>query len=281
VVLYVLGQLTVASAAIVMFTAASLSVLPTLPLIREIGRPRFRRDVARESLPFGLKAWVGGLGSVANVRLDQILMTRLVEPRELGLYVVAVTVSSFFINPVIGALSAGMLPRFASGEPELIARVLRTTVAGVALVGALIALGAPLIIRVVFGGDFADALPMTWLLLVASVPLAGVTVLSTALTSSGYPGFSAGSEFVTLLVTVPCLLLTLSAYGAIAAAAISIAAYAAGFIWLLFGARRHLKIGWRELLLIRSEDVARVAHIFRTRASAARRRLAERFRSSS
>lgn len=278
VVLFVLGALTVASTAIVMFAAGMLSVLPTLPLVRELGRPRFRLDVVRESVPFGLKAWVGGIGSVANVRLDQVLMTRLVEPRELGLYVVAFTVSSFFINPVIGALTSGMLPRFASGEPALIARVLRTTVAGVALVSALIALGAPLIIRVVFGDDFADALPMAWLLLVATVPLAGVTVLSTALTSSGYPGFSAGSEFVTLLVTVPCLLLTLSTYGAIAAALISIAAYGAGFAWLLLGARRHLQIGWRALLVIRREDIARVAHIFRTRGEAGWRRLVERFR---
>lgn len=268
VVLYVMGSLTVASTAIVMFTAGILSVLPTLPLLRELGRPRFRRDVVRESIPFGLKAWVGGLGSVANVRLDQVLMIRLVEPRELGLYVVAFTVSGFFISPVIGALSSGMLPRFATGEAMLIARVLRTTVAGVALVGAVIALAAPIIIPVIFGSDFGDALPMTWLLLAASVPLAGVTVLSTALTSSGHPGFSAGAEVVTLLVTVPCLLLTLSTYGAIAAAAVSIAAYGTGFAWLLFGARRHLRLGWRELLVIRGEDVARVIDIFRSRASA-------------
>lgn len=279
VVLFALGSLTVASTAIVMFAAGILSGLPALPLVRELGRPRFRRGVARESVPFGLKAWVGGIGSVANVRLDQILMTRLVEPRELGLYVVAFTVSSFFINPVIGALSSGMMPRFASGDPALVARVLRTTVAGVALVSMAIALAAPLIIRVVFGGDFADALPMTWLLLVATVPLAGVTVLSTALTSSGHPGFGASSEFVTLLVTVPCLLLTLSTYGAIAAAVISIAAYSAGFGWLLFGARRHLQIGWREMLVIRRPDVARVADILRTRATAGRRHLPHRDRS--
>jgi O-antigen/teichoic acid export membrane protein len=281
VVLYVMGALTVASAAIVMLTAGLLSALPTLALIPDLRRPRFRRDVARDSVPFGLKAWVGGLGSVANVRLDQVLMTRLVEPRELGLYVVAFTVSNFFINPVVGALSSGMMPRFASGDPALIARVLRTTVAGVALVSALIAIGAPLIIRVVFGADFSDALPMAWLLLVATVPLAGVTVLSTALTSSGHPGFSAASELVTLLVTVPLLLLTLSAHGAIAAALISIAAYCAGFAWLLVGARRHLRIGWRELLVIRREDVSRVTETFRTRAAALWRRGAERLRRSS
>lgn len=274
VVLYASGSLTVASTAIVMLAAGMLSVIPVLPLVRELGRPRFRSDVVRESVPFGLKAWVGGLGSVANVRLDQVLMTRLVDPRELGLYVVAFTVSNFFINPVVGALAAGMMPRFSTGEPALIARVLRTTVAGVALVGVLVGLGAPLIVRGVFGADFGDAVPMVWLLLIATVPLAGVTVLSTALTSSGHPGFSAGSEIVTLLVTVPGLLMTLSTHGAIAAAVVSIAAYGAGFAWLLLGARRHLRIGWRELLVIRREDLARVADIFRSRAAAGWRRVA-------
>lgn len=278
VVLFLLGELTVASTAIVMLAAGLLSVVPVLPLVRELGRPRFSREVARESIPFGLKAWVGGLGSVANVRLDQVLMIRFVEPRELGLYVVAFTVSSFFISPVISALSAGMMPRFASSEPALVARVLRTTIAGVAFVSAVIAVAAPLIIHVLFGGEFADALPMTWLLLVATVPLAGVTVLSTALTSSGYPGFSAGSELVTLLVTVPCLLLTLSTHGAIAAAAISIVAYGAGFAWLLIGARRHLRISGRELLVIRREDITRVADIFKTRAETAWRSVRGRLR---
>lgn len=276
VVLWALGSLTVASAAIVTLATGLLSTISTLPLLRELRRPQFSLEVVGESAGFGLKAWVGGLGSVANVRLDQILMTRLVEPRELGLYVVAVTVSSFFVNPVIGALSAGMMPRFASGDTALIARVLRTTVAGVALVSVCIAVGAPLIIRLMFGGAFDDALPMTWLLLVAAVPLAGSTVLSTALTSSGHPGFSAGSEFVTLLVTIPCLLLTLSPYGAIAAAVVSIAAYSAGFTWLLLGARRHLQIGWHELLVIRREDVERVARTFVERATAIRDRIAGR-----
>ena len=281
VVLYVLGSLTVASTAIVMFATGSLAAIPLLPLIREAGRPRFRREVVRESLPFGLKAWVGGLGSVANVRLDQLLMTRLVEPRELGLYVVAFTVSNFFLNPVLGALTSGMLPRFASGDSALIARVLRTMIAAVALIGALIALGAPLIIYVLFGGAFADALPLAWLLLVATVPFAGLTVLSTALTSSGHPGFGASAEMVTLLVTVPCLLLALSTYGATAAAVTSIVAYSAGFVWLLFGGRRHLQLGLRELLVIRREDIAWVLDILRTRASAGWRSVVGRLRRSS
>ncbi len=279
VVLYVLGSLTVASTAIVMFAAGVLAVIPVLPLIREAGRPRFRREVVRESLPFGLKAWLGGLGSVANVRLDQVLMVRLVEPRELGLYVVAFTVSNFFLNPVLGALTSGMLPRFASGDAALIARVLRTTIAAVALVGALIAVGAPLIIHVLFGGAFAGALPLTWLLLAATLPLAAMTVLSTALTSSGHPGFGASAEMVTLLVTVPCLLLTLSTYGAAAAAVTSILAYSAGFSWLLFGGRRHLGLGLRELLVIRREDWARLVEVARTRVGALRRGWVERRRS--
>lgn len=280
VVLYVLGALTVASTAIVMLATGVIAGIPALWVTGEIGRLRFRFKVARESLWFGLRAWAGGIGSVANVRLDQLLMVRLVEPRELGLYVVAFTISGFFVNPVVGALTPAMLPRFAAGDAALIARVLRTTLAGIALVSALIALAAPLIIHVLFGADFADALPMTWLLLVAAVPMAGVTVLSTALTSSGYPGFGAAAEFVMLLVTVPCLLLTLSTYGAIAAAVVTIAAYAAGFAWLLFGARRHLRIGWHEMLVIRRADVARVIRMGAAGAAAGWRRATRRFRGS-
>lgn len=272
-VLYVLGELTVASTAIVMLVAGVLSAAPALALAPKLRRPRFRLDIARRSVPFGFKAWVGGMGSIANVRLDQVLMTRLVHPRELGLYVTAVTVSHVFIAPVIGALTSAMLPRFATGDAELIARVLRTTLVAVAIVGVLVAAASPLIINVLFGSEFADALALTWLLLVATVPLAGVAVLSTALTSAGFPGFSAGSEVVTLLVTVPGLLLALPAYGATAAAVVSVAAYSAGFAWLLLGARRHLRLRWRELLLIRLSDVRYVGAIARARILAGWRRI--------
>lgn len=255
VALYVSGHLTVEAAAVVSIGGGLLALVPLLSLLREMGRPRFVAAVAGDGVRFGFKAWLGGLGSLANVRLDQILMTRLVSSRELGLYVVAVTVSSFFVNPVLSAMTSGLAPRFAGGDGALVARVLRTTVLAVTIVGAAIAALTPLMVEVLFGSAFRDSIPMAWILIAGSVPLAGVSVMSTAMTLGGHPGYSATSEIIALAITVPALIIFLPAHGAIAAALISLVAYSANCGVLLFGARRRLGVRWSELLIIRRSDV--------------------------
>jgi O-antigen/teichoic acid export membrane protein len=263
VVLYALGRLTVASVAIVSIVGGLLAVLPLLGLTREIGRPRFELAVAGESIHFGFRAWLGGLGSLANVRLDQLLMTRLVAAQELGVYVVAVTVSSFFVNPVVNAITSALAPRFAQGEPALVARVVRTTILGVLVMGAAVAVAAPVLITVLFGSAFHDSIALAWILIAGSVPLAGISVLSSALTVGGHPGFSAISELVALAVTVPSLIIVLPRHGATGAAVVSSVAYAVNFVFLAWGAHRHLRVPWREIVVVRRADLTDLAGVGR------------------
>ena len=253
--LVLVDRLTVATAAASMIVAGAAPALVLLPELRGIGRPRFRRVVAGDALRFGFKAWLGGLGNVANVRLDQLLMIRLVEPKELGLYVIAASVAGVLVNPMVNSLAAGTFPRFATGDATLIARVLRTTMLGVAVMSVSVGVVAPLLVPLAFGGDFSGAVSIVWVLLAAGVPLSGVTVLSTALTSTGRPGFSALSELVGLSLTIPGLLLLLPVLGALGAALVSLVAYAAGLTLLMIGTRRHLGASWKDLLVPRRQDL--------------------------
>jgi O-antigen/teichoic acid export membrane protein len=272
--LYALDDLTVNSAAAVTLVAGMLAIIPTFPVLRQIGRPRFDRRVSSASLKFGSKAWIGGLGSVANIRLDQLLMIRLVSPHELGLYVVAITASTFFVNPLLSGLTTGMMPRYADHNLESLGRVLRMCLLGVATIGAAVAIVTPVAVPLLYGGAFSGAIPLVWLLVLGSIPLAGVNVLSTALTVGGRPGFSATSEFVALAVTVPSLILVLPVLGAVGAALVSLLAYSVNFVFLLVGTKRVSGHSWRELLVIRRSDLV----LFRERISG---RLPARFRPSS
>jgi O-antigen/teichoic acid export membrane protein len=263
IVLYATGTLTVATAALISMAGGLVAVVPLLGVAKGIGRPRFERAMAGESVRFGFRAWLGGLGSLANVRLDQILMTRLVAPQELGLYVVAVTVSGFFVNPVVSAMTSALAPRFAQGEPQLVARVVRTTILGVAVMGAAVAVVTPVLVTVLFGGEFHDSISLAWILILGSVPLAGVSVLSSALTIGGHPGFSAVSELVALAITVPALIFALPRYGATGAAVVSSTTYAINFAFLGVGAHRHLRVAWRELMVVRTSDFADLAGVAR------------------
>jgi O-antigen/teichoic acid export membrane protein len=265
-------KLTVATAAATAITAGLLPAVVLLPTLWRIGRPQFSGAVARAAIPFGFKAWLGGLGNLANVRLDQLLMINLVSARQLGLYVVAVSVSGVLVNPLVSALASGTMPRFATGDTELITRVLRTTMVGVAITSIGVAIAAPILVPLAFSDAFWDAVPMAWILLCAGVPLSGITVLSTAMTSKGRPGYSALSETVSLAITVPGLLLLLPRLDALGAALVSLPAYSASLTLLMIGARRHLGASWKDMLVIRHDDVARVKGIFLDKTSRLRRR---------
>jgi O-antigen/teichoic acid export membrane protein len=253
--LYATDRLTTGTAALVSIAGGTLPAVFLFPqLLRD--RPlRFRRSVAREAIPFGLQAWAGGLGTLLNVRVDQLLMTRLVDSRELGLYAVAVTVAGVLVNSFAIALASGTMPRFAQGGVELVARVLRATLLGVLVISIGMAVVTPIAVPLVFGSDFKAAVPIVWVLLLAGFPLAGGAVLNTAMTSFGRPIYSAYSEFVALAVTLPGLLILLPILGPIGAALVSVGAYSASFAMLVLVLRRRYGASMSSLLLVRPSDV--------------------------
>jgi O-antigen/teichoic acid export membrane protein len=259
--LYVTDTLTVVTAAALSLAAGPLVVIPLWPILRRSLPPRFHASILRAGFSFGTRAWLGGLSSVANTRIDQLLMIRLVSAKELGLYAVAVTLSQFFVNPVIDALTTATRPRIARGETELAARSLRTSLAGVLITGTIVAALSPLVLRYLFGTEFTAALPYTLVLLVASLPLAGRQVLNVALSSHGRPGLSAQSELVSLAISVPALFLLLPALGAIGAAIVSVVAYVVTLAFLLFHARREFGGSLASFLIPTREDVRLIVAI--------------------
>jgi O-antigen/teichoic acid export membrane protein len=263
--LYVLGELSVASAALVAIVGGTLPALFLLPGALRYRPLRFDRGVMMEAIPFGLKAWAAGLGSLVNVRVDQLLMTRLVDSSELGLYVIAVTAATVLVNPIATGLAGGTMPRFVKGGIDLVARVLRATMLGVLVVSVGMALGAPILIPLVFGPDFADAIPMIWVLLLANVPLAGTVVLTTALISVGKPSYAAWGELLAIAVTVPGLLALLPHLGGLGAALVSLVAYCASFTFLMVVTRRQMGARLTDLLVIRPADAAVLMGLVRAR----------------
>ena len=146
----------------------------------------FRISLAREGITFGLKSWLGGLAQMANARLDQLLMITAVPPRQLGLYAVATTIAEGS-GLVTGAISPPLMTRVSSGEIDLMARAVRITVILTIGLNIVFAVATPALILVLFGSDFRAAIPITMVLLVASVPLGAGMVLSTALQADNAP----------------------------------------------------------------------------------------------
>jgi O-antigen/teichoic acid export membrane protein len=271
VVLYIGGWLSVGTAALVAIVSVAAAILPLVVIVYEARPLSIKRSLIRESVPFGFKAWIASIGELANLRLDQLLMTRLVSARQLGLYAVAATIAGFsqLLTATVGPAIA---PRVATGDREVVGRGLRVTLAFVCAASLPVAAITPVLLDVLFGSSFADAAPFVWILLVAGVPLAGVWVLGPALTTAGHPGPAARAEIASLTVTLIALLVLLPQIGALAGAIVSVLAYSLNFALLVVLARRVFGCSARQLLLVTRVDLAWASQVVRDRLARVRTR---------
>ena len=253
VALYAAGQLTVATAAAATIGGSLLAVFPGLVLLRE-ARPVFRMPVALAGIKFGAKAWLGGLAALANGRLDQFMMIKLVSPRQLGLYAVAVTLAGAS-GLVGGGLSPPLMARIAGGERALMPAAVRIMLACTACINLALATLAPVLLVLLFGPQFGDAVKMVWILLVAQIPFTAALVLSSALQADGVPMIPTTAEVIALVVTVAGLLVLLRPLGGLGAAVVSLAAYSTSFVYQVAKARRHLGVSLRSFLIPQPADL--------------------------
>ena len=257
------GLFTPASAAAVVLAGGLLSVAPFASILVRARPLRFRPAVARDALSFGARALPITLSQLLNHRLDQFLMVALVSRRQLGLYAVAVTISGI-AGMLASAMNTVLYPKLAAGEDLDVARALRRGLFAVTCGCVAAAVVSPVLLPIMFGSAFGDAVPMLLILLAASIPLAGVTILSAVLTA-GRRILSAGvSEIVALAVTVVGLLLLLPPLGGIGAAIVSLVAYSLNFAWLLVIARRDHGGGTADYLLVKWSEVSELHDRART-----------------
>lgn len=254
VVLAVLGRLTVASAAAAYLIGTLLGSLLVLQAVRGMQRLVFDRRRVAAASSFGIKSWLSTVTATANNRLDQVLMAALVPSRELGLYGIAVTTASV-TSSLVGAVSNAQFPRVAEGDGGAYGQTLRTTMGLVATVGVMLAVLSPWLIPFVFGEVFRDAVPMAVVLLVASVPMAGSFVLSSALIAANNPGAAMRAEVVALTFTIPALIVLLPDYGGLSAAVVSLVAYAIRLGMQLRPARQTFSASYRTFLLPTRTDL--------------------------
>ena len=253
IALYVADALTLTSAAIVVLGFSLLTNAPLLIHVRELTAPRWEPSRTREGLSFGIRAWLGSALGLANVRVDQLVMTRAVSARELGLYSVAVNVTT-----LQQSLSAAVISAIFPGCPPATPRwprALRGSPSGRSCFSASCSCQWwRYSSRSLFGSAFDDAVSMAQILLAASVPFAGTTLLEAAFTAHGRPGTAARAQLLGLAATVPGLIFLLPPLGGDGAALASLAAYSLSYVYLLRQAVRHLGGGYRDYLVLRRDD---------------------------
>lgn len=254
VTLSLLHALTVSSVAITYIVAGALSNIPYLAGLRGSWPWRFSRPLALTGLAFGVRSWLTTIANTGNAYLDQVLMAGLVSSRQLGLYALAVTMSTAS-GAMVAAAANALIPRVATGDSLLAARACRVTLLLVILTGAAIAATSPLFVPFVFGRRFDGAIPMLIVLVGASALSVPSQVLGSALIAVGNPAATARAQVAGLVITVPALIVVLPLAAGIGAAWVTLGAYAVTFAMILRAAMQSFTLPARSLLVLTPADI--------------------------
>ncbi|HEY7630973.1 MAG TPA: oligosaccharide flippase family protein [Thermoleophilaceae bacterium] len=267
------GTLTVAAAAWFTHGTAVLATLLLVPILfagesRKANQRETPRELRRFVLRYGIATWVGTVGGVLVMRLDQVLLTPLAGPKELGWYAVAVSVAEV---PLLGLLAVRDVIFSAATDredPDLVARATRTTI----LLAVPLCLGgilfAPLLLPPIFGAGFGPSVAMTQVLFLATIPSGVSMVGSAGLLASGRPKLASRAQLVAAVVTVVALFALVPPLGAIGAAYASLLAYLVAALLVSLGLTRVTNLRPRDFLVPRPADLVNIVTRVRGRLSA-------------
>lgn len=207
---------------------------------------------ARRVASYGMRAQLGGVIFLLNLRLDFILISVMTGPAVLGIYAVASKFAELVKVPGM-ALTYVLYPRYAKdgGEraTERARRILPRAAVATGLGVLPLALAAGPIIPFAYGSDFASAVTPAQLILLG-LCLEGVSGVATGyLYGVGRPGLNSWAMAAGLAVTVALDLILIPKHGATGAAIASAAAYmttSLALLWFFYSVGRSETIStWR------------------------------------
>ena len=186
-----------------------------IALARPPREPRRDGPSRRAMLRFGVTGFLGSLSPVATFRLDQAVIGLFLAPRALGLYVVGLAFTNL---PAVISRGIAMiaLPQVAQSRDSHYRDAWRFVAVSTALSGAVVLaleLSVGVLIPFFFGDAFADAVPITRILLVAALFDGARRVLTDSVSGSGLPALGTIAELSSAAVLIPLLVIFTPRWG--------------------------------------------------------------------
>jgi O-antigen/teichoic acid export membrane protein len=255
VALRLADALTVRGAVIVYLAANAMTALVAAVLMQRAERTelRFSYAVAHQLLAYGIKSHTSNVSGLLNERLDQLVISVLLAPARLGLYVIAVTMTSItnLVGTSVAFVALPAVTRLKTAEERAAAarRYVASTFLLSILVTAPVLLFTPWLIRLLFGEAFASAANVCRVLLVAAVVLGTGRAVGAILKAVNRPLDAGIAETLALLVTIGALAVLLPVMGIMGAGLASLFAYVVSTAFALRRAGRALGVSTPGLLL--------------------------------
>ena len=240
------GLLAVGAASLVMIAGS-------LPLLLRDERPRVDRRFFRQMLSYGRRVQLGTLMQFVNYRLDVVVLQFFRPLRDVGIYVVAVTLAELVLT-LANAFGTSVMPLVSHLEGD--ERQTATTIASLrhhaVLSAAAIAANAvfaPAVILLAYGSEFSRALIPFFILLPSMWFLGTSSVVTNDLRGRGRPGVSSLLAAVTVVLTILLDLALIPPFGIVGAALASVAAYVVFGVLSLAALSRIVGLPVRTLVL--------------------------------
>lgn len=215
-------------------------------------------QVCRSLLKFGFKTHLGNISSYVNRSADQLLLSLLVPPQQLGLYAVAVTAAG-----VVGVVpqAAGMvtIASGANSTPDearkIIACSFRVSFMWVLVVCCGLYLVVPYAIKLFFGAPFAGSIAACRVLLPGMGAVGLNQVLYEGARAFNHPELPSYAEGLSMILTIVALFLLLPRFGLMGAAIASTLAYVSSLFLMLVFFKSRIHMGPLSLLGLSSGPV--------------------------
>lgn len=197
----------------------------------------FNVAVLVQDVRFGMRMAMTGWLSMANARLDYVLMSAFVPAAQIGYYGVANNVmlpvatlasaAAALATPAVARLGRGSAEKRGTREQlDYIAGEGRRTLVLSSLGGVLLAAAAPFIVPLLLGHAFTPAIVLIWVLIPGYVVRAAGVVLSAGAAGLRMARVGIVAEGTAVIVTLALLPILLPRYNALGAAITSTCAYA-------------------------------------------------------
>ncbi|MGH2567403.1 MAG: oligosaccharide flippase family protein, partial [Bacteroidota bacterium] len=217
---------------------------------------QFHPPLFREMVAYGMRNYTASLLLFLVGRVNLILINYKLGTSEAGVYSVAMQIIDVvYIFPSTIALL--LFPKISGNLQDtgaLTAKVLRFSTAAMAgLCAGIVLLGRPFI-EILFGPSFSDAvLPLLWLT-PGVLSLALATIIINDLAGRGLPPVVLVASAIALLLNLVLVIPALETYGLVGSALATSAAHVVLLAILLVYYMKRMKVGARELLLVRFSD---------------------------
>lgn len=211
-------QLTPFSAAVSYAMLGSLPVYWLLIPLWRLFRPRWRNMKACCSrlLSYGARSYGNDLLNTAAAQVDQLLVIGLMSPASMGIYVVAVSFARM-LNVLQLSVAIVLFPRAAARPAEevvaLTGQAARVSATLTLLVGIVVMIFGPVLLRLLYGSEFVEAVPVLRLLVIEVLFGGTAWVLMQTFMALGRPGTVTILQGTGFALALPLILMLVPVYG--------------------------------------------------------------------